>query len=75
MDRTYVMQQHKVPVFQLGLDLWRDQVGDESWESGCSNSSGASSRRSTTSRANHGAAALAVAAAALAAAVCASRWW
>jgi uncharacterized membrane protein SirB2 len=27
MDRTYVMQQHKVPVFQLGLDLWRDQVG------------------------------------------------
>lgn len=26
MDRTYVMQQHKVPVFQLGLDLWRDQV-------------------------------------------------
>lgn len=26
MDRTYVTQQHKVPVFQLGLDLWRDHV-------------------------------------------------
>jgi len=26
MDRTYVTQQHKTPVFQLGLDLWRDQV-------------------------------------------------
>lgn len=26
MDRTYVTQQHKTPVFQLGLDLWRDHV-------------------------------------------------
>eukprot|EP00882_Tetradesmus_deserticola_P002834 GHRQ01003012.1.p1 GENE.GHRQ01003012.1~~GHRQ01003012.1.p1 ORF type:complete len:735 (+),score=416.28 GHRQ01003012.1:173-2206(+) len=26
MDRTYVTQQHKAPVFQLGLDLWREQV-------------------------------------------------
>ncbi len=26
MDRTYVAQQHKTPVFQLGLDLWRDHV-------------------------------------------------
>jgi hypothetical protein len=26
MDRTYVTQQHKTPVFQLGLDLWREQV-------------------------------------------------
>ena len=26
MDRTYVAQQHKTPVFQLGLDLWRDAV-------------------------------------------------
>lgn len=26
MDRTYVAQQHKTPVFQLGLDLWRDTV-------------------------------------------------
>lgn len=26
MDRTYVTQQHKTPVFQLGLDLWRDHI-------------------------------------------------
>jgi hypothetical protein len=26
MDRTYVTQQHKTQVFQLGLDLWREQV-------------------------------------------------
>lgn len=26
MDRTYVQQQQKVPVFNLGLDLWRDHV-------------------------------------------------
>eukprot|EP00878_Enallax_costatus_P014463 GHUV01015127.1.p1 GENE.GHUV01015127.1~~GHUV01015127.1.p1 ORF type:complete len:678 (+),score=256.68 GHUV01015127.1:760-2793(+) len=26
MDRTYVTQQHKTPVFQLGLDLWREVV-------------------------------------------------
>lgn len=26
MDRTYVAQQHRTPVFQLGLDLWRDHV-------------------------------------------------
>lgn len=26
MDRTYVMQQQKTPVFQLGLELWRDHV-------------------------------------------------
>ena len=26
MDRTYVTQQHKTPVYQLGLDLWRDNV-------------------------------------------------
>jgi cullin 3 len=26
MDRTYVTQQAKTPVFQLGLDLWRDVV-------------------------------------------------
>jgi hypothetical protein len=26
MDRTYVTQQHKTPVFQLGLDLWRQKV-------------------------------------------------
>eukprot|EP00195_Chlamydomonas_chlamydogama_P006506 CAMPEP_0202902692 /NCGR_PEP_ID=MMETSP1392-20130828/17001_1 /ASSEMBLY_ACC=CAM_ASM_000868 /TAXON_ID=225041 /ORGANISM="Chlamydomonas chlamydogama, Strain SAG 11-48b" /LENGTH=715 /DNA_ID=CAMNT_0049589497 /DNA_START=313 /DNA_END=2460 /DNA_ORIENTATION=+ len=26
MDRTYVAQQQKVPVFQLGLELWRDHI-------------------------------------------------
>ena len=26
MDRTYVQQQHKTHVHQLGLDLWRDCV-------------------------------------------------
>jgi cullin 3 len=26
MDRTYVTQQHRTPVFQLGLDLWREHV-------------------------------------------------
>lgn len=26
MDRTYVAQQQKTPVFQLGLELWRDHV-------------------------------------------------
>ncbi len=26
MDRTYVTQQQKTPVFQLGLELWRDNV-------------------------------------------------
>lgn len=26
MDRTYVQQQHKTHVHQLGLDLWRDNV-------------------------------------------------
>jgi cullin 3 len=26
MDRTYVQQQQKTQVFQLGLDLWRSHV-------------------------------------------------
>jgi hypothetical protein len=26
MDRTYVAQQQRTPVFQLGLELWRDHV-------------------------------------------------
>ncbi|KAJ9510776.1 hypothetical protein QJQ45_027594 [Haematococcus lacustris] len=26
MDRTFVVQQHRTPVFQLGLELWRDHV-------------------------------------------------
>jgi hypothetical protein len=39
MDRTYVTQQHKTPVFQLGLDLWREQVRQR-----CSSSGSVSSR-------------------------------
>jgi cullin 3 len=26
MDRTFVTQQQRTPVFQLGLELWRDHV-------------------------------------------------
>ena len=26
MDRTFVAQQQRTPVFQLGLELWRDHV-------------------------------------------------
>lgn len=26
MDRTFVVQQSKTPVFALGLELWRDHV-------------------------------------------------
>lgn len=71
MDRTYVMQQHKVPVFQLGLDLWRDQVGARGGV-GCSNNGGGSSSRGTAAATVAAALAVAVAAVAvLAAAVCA----
>lgn len=26
MDRTFVVQQQRIPVYQLGLELWRDHV-------------------------------------------------
>ena len=27
MDRTYVPTSHRIPVHELGLNLWRDQIG------------------------------------------------